>query len=379
MSAVDKRILRRAALAGMLGPLLLGGALAILTLAQYDFMRSLGWHPLAAPTTDWPSGLALGRYGAWMTGTFVVCGLLLLAFAQGLRRALRSEPAGRFGALLLAFAGGALVALSAPTDPTFGGGPPTIPGRVHDLAFAVLGLTFWPALLALAWGFRRHPRWRAYAPFTALVALLVGPAFLLKGLMFYGLLLGAIVWCEAVALRLWRLAASVGAPRNLANLTADAGIVAKYDKLTLQWHGISKGKGMSDFNRAIIEEFRANSGKVGGYFAGANMLLLHTIGARSGQARTNPLVYVADGDRLVVVASKGGADSNPDWYYNLLANPNVTVELGNERFQARAKAVTEEPERSRLYAKMVEHRSGFAEYERKTSRTIPVVILERER
>jgi deazaflavin-dependent oxidoreductase (nitroreductase family) len=134
---------------------------------------------------------------------------------------------------------------------------------------------------------------------------------------------------------------------------------------------------MSDFNQAIIDEFRANNGKVGGYFTGANMLLLHTVGAKSGQARTNPMVYVTDGDHLVVIASKGGADSNPDWYYNLLANPTVTVELGTEQFQARARAVTEEPERSRLYAKMVEYRPAFAEYEQKTSRKIPAVILER--
>jgi deazaflavin-dependent oxidoreductase (nitroreductase family) len=89
------------------------------------------------------------------------------------------------------------------------------------------------------------------------------------------------------------------------------------------------------------------------------------------------MVYVTDGDRIVVIASKGGDDRNPDWYYNLLANPNVTVELGDEKFQARATAVIEEPERSRLYAKMVEHRSGFADYERKTTRKIPAVVLER--
>jgi deazaflavin-dependent oxidoreductase (nitroreductase family) len=135
---------------------------------------------------------------------------------------------------------------------------------------------------------------------------------------------------------------------------------------------------MSDFNKAVIDEFRANGGKVGGYFAGANMLLLHTVGAKSGAARTNPMVYVRDGDRLVVIASKGGADTNPDWYHNLLANPDVTVELGDEQFQARATAVTQEPERSRLYAKMVEHRPAFAEYEQKTSRKIPAIILERE-
>lgn len=134
---------------------------------------------------------------------------------------------------------------------------------------------------------------------------------------------------------------------------------------------------MSDFNQAIIEEFRANHGQVGGYFAGATMLLLHTVGARSGQERINPLVYVRDADRIVVIASKGGADTNPDWYYNLLAQPLVTVEVGDEQFQARATVISAEPERSRLYAKMVEHRPGFAEYEQKTTRSIPAIVLER--
>ena len=134
---------------------------------------------------------------------------------------------------------------------------------------------------------------------------------------------------------------------------------------------------MSDFNQTVIDEFRANGGKVGGYFEGANMLLLHTVGAKSGQPRTHPMVYVTDGERLVVIASKGGADTHPDWYHNLLANPIVTVEVGTEQFQARATAVTEEPERSRLYASMVEHRSGFAEYEQKTTRKIPAIVLER--
>jgi deazaflavin-dependent oxidoreductase (nitroreductase family) len=134
---------------------------------------------------------------------------------------------------------------------------------------------------------------------------------------------------------------------------------------------------MSDFNKAVIDEFRANQGKVSGYFDGANMLLLHTTGAKSGQPRINPLVYVTDRDRIVIIASKGGADANPDWYYNLLANPTVTVEVGTEQFEARATPVTEEPERSRLYGKMVEHRHGFAEYEQKTGRKIPAVVLER--
>lgn len=134
---------------------------------------------------------------------------------------------------------------------------------------------------------------------------------------------------------------------------------------------------MSDFNQAIIDEFRANAGKVGGYFTDTNMLLLHTIGAKSGQQRINPLVYILDNDHIVVVASKGGSESNPDWYYNLLVHPVATVELGTEQFQVRARVVSEEQERSRLFARMVAYRPGFAAYEQKTTRKIPAIILER--
>src|SRR5512140_1144202 len=93
---------------------------------------------------------------------------------------------------------------------------------------------------------------------------------------------------------------------------------------------------LNDRNKAIIEEFRANAGKVGGPFAGRTLLLLHTIGAKSRQKRINPVAYITDGDRLVIIASKGGAPTNPDWYYNIIANPLVTVEVGTEKFQARA-------------------------------------------
>ena len=134
---------------------------------------------------------------------------------------------------------------------------------------------------------------------------------------------------------------------------------------------------MSNFNQTIIDEFRTNGGKVSGYFANTPLLLLHTIGAKSGQQRINPVAYVSDGDRILIIASKAGADSHPDWYYNLLANPIVTVELGKENFRARATAVTEGPERDRLYALMVARNPGFAAYEEKTSRKIPAVLLER--
>jgi deazaflavin-dependent oxidoreductase (nitroreductase family) len=133
---------------------------------------------------------------------------------------------------------------------------------------------------------------------------------------------------------------------------------------------------MSDFNKQTIEEFRANDGKVGGHFANTTLLLLHTTGARSGKEHVNPLVTFKDNGRLVVVASKGGAPSHPDWYYNLLANPVVEVEYGTQKFKARA-SVTEEPERTELYARMEDELDSFKEYKKKAGRVIPVITLSR--
>jgi deazaflavin-dependent oxidoreductase (nitroreductase family) len=127
-------------------------------------------------------------------------------------------------------------------------------------------------------------------------------------------------------------------------------------------------------NKKIIDEFRANNGKVGGRFEGKDLLLLHTKGAKSGQERINPVACIRDGDRLAVIASKGGAPTNPDWYYNVTANPLVTVEVGTEKFQARA-SVAQEPERTRLYNQMVEVMPGFDDYRRNTTRVIPVIVL----
>ncbi len=131
---------------------------------------------------------------------------------------------------------------------------------------------------------------------------------------------------------------------------------------------------MSDHNQHIINEFRANGGKVGGYFAGRTLLLLHTIGAKSGQERVNPTAYVRDGERYVIIVSNNGRDTHSNWYYNLVANPLVTIEVGTERIQARA-SIVEEPERARLYAKMVEMMPSFADYPLKTTRIIPVFVL----
>jgi len=135
---------------------------------------------------------------------------------------------------------------------------------------------------------------------------------------------------------------------------------------------------VNDFNRNIIDQFRANHGKVEGIIADAPLLLLSTTGAKSWLRRTNPLVYSTDGDRIVVIASKGGAPSHPDWYRNVVANPEVTVELPDETFEARASVASGE-ERQRLFDAQAALMPNFKEYAEKTDREIPVVVLERVR
>jgi deazaflavin-dependent oxidoreductase (nitroreductase family) len=132
---------------------------------------------------------------------------------------------------------------------------------------------------------------------------------------------------------------------------------------------------MSDWNSKIIEEFRANGGKVGGQFEGAPLLLLHTVGARTGQPRVNPMMYQQVPDGYAVFASKGGAPVNPDWYYNLLSHPRVTAEIGTGTAEFLAR-VAEGEERERIWAAQKAAYPGFADYEQKTSRQIPVVVLE---
>jgi deazaflavin-dependent oxidoreductase (nitroreductase family) len=132
---------------------------------------------------------------------------------------------------------------------------------------------------------------------------------------------------------------------------------------------------MSDWNSKIIEEFRANDGKVGGPFEGAPLLLLHTVGAKTGQPRVNPVMYRQLADGYAVFASKGGAPTNPDWYYNLLAQPRVSAEIGTDTVEFVAR-VAEGEEREGIWTAHKAANPGFADYERKTSRQIPVVILE---
>ncbi len=131
---------------------------------------------------------------------------------------------------------------------------------------------------------------------------------------------------------------------------------------------------VNDWNKQIIDEFRANGGQVGGQFEGAPLLLLHTNGAKTGQARVNPVMYQADGETKVVFASKAGAPTNPDWYHNLVANPRASIEVGDKTVNVVAHVADDET-RERLWSTQKERYPGFADYEAKTDRQIPVVVL----
>ena len=134
----------------------------------------------------------------------------------------------------------------------------------------------------------------------------------------------------------------------------------------------------NDYNRQLIEDFRANRGKSGGPFAGRPLLLLTTTGAKSGQRRTTPMMFIPDGDRLLVIASNVGAPAHPDWYRNLVAHPDVTVEVGTETFDATA-VVTQGAERDRLWTRIVELYPFFTGHQAKTTRQIPVIALSRRK
>jgi deazaflavin-dependent oxidoreductase (nitroreductase family) len=129
-----------------------------------------------------------------------------------------------------------------------------------------------------------------------------------------------------------------------------------------------------DFNARLIAEFRAHHGQVGGNFAGAPLLLLHTVGARSGAARISPMMYLPDQDRYLVFASKAGSDRHPDWYHNLLAHPEVQIEVGDEILTVHATEL-HGTERDAYYAEQASRYPGFADYQRKTERIIPVIAL----
>ena len=191
---------RLAAWAGILGPLLLGGVIAALTLLERDFMLSIGWKPNAP--LDWPSGLALGPLGWIMTLTFLVSGVLIVVFASGLRLRLPPLRSAGYAIWLLILAGAGMIGLVSPTDKTIRTTPKTWHGILHDSSFTLIGLTLMPAMILLGFVFRTDPRWKNLAVYTWLTVALAVPTFWMKGVAFYVFLGAILLWCEIVA---WRL------------------------------------------------------------------------------------------------------------------------------------------------------------------------------
>ena len=189
-----------AAWAGRVGPLILGSVITILTLVQRDFMASIGWR-LEAPL-DWPSGLALGPYGWIMTLTFLLCGILIVIFASGLRLRLPRIKLAAISIWLLVLAGVGMIGLISPTDKTIRTTPRTWHGILHDSSFAVIGLTLMPAMILLGFVFRRDARWRDLAIYTWVTVALAIPTFWMKGFAFYIFLFAILLWCEVIAFRL---------------------------------------------------------------------------------------------------------------------------------------------------------------------------------
>jgi Protein of unknown function (DUF998) len=195
--------IKLAARAGLIGPFLFGIILTTLTILKYYFLLSLGWHPLRAPTFDWPSGLALGDYGWIMTTTFILSGLMLALFASGLRLSLPPVRPASVGTLLLTLAGISIMGIAFTTDPTIRSTSATWHGRLHDMSFVLLGLTLPPAMILLGYAFRNDEHWNTLSYYTWITVALALPTFWLKGAAFYVFMLAVLVWCEVVAVKLY--------------------------------------------------------------------------------------------------------------------------------------------------------------------------------
>jgi hypothetical membrane protein len=189
----------------LLGPLLFGVVVVVLTIIKYDFLLSLGWHPLKNPTFDWPSGLALGPYGIVMTATFIISGLLVAALALRLKADLKPDATSQAGPNLLVLSGLALASLAFTTDPTVRDTPATWHGILHDLSFVLLGLALFPAMIVLGFAFQKNKAWEKFSFYTWLAVACAIPAFVLKGAAFYVFLFAILLWLEALA---WKLSGS---------------------------------------------------------------------------------------------------------------------------------------------------------------------------
>lgn len=196
-------MIKLAARAGMMGPVLFGFVIITLTILKYDFLLSLGWHPLDAPTFDWPSGLALGDHGWIMSATFLLCGLLMTVFASGLRLSLPRSQLTLISTVVLSISGLALAGLAFTTDPTIRSTPATWHGRLHDLSFLLLGLTLMPAMTLMGFAFRKAEHWKGLSLYTWVTVALAFPAFWLKGAAFYVFLFAVLIWSEVMALQLY--------------------------------------------------------------------------------------------------------------------------------------------------------------------------------
>lgn len=191
-----------ATLAGTFGPILFGLTLFTLTLLDAEFLRSLGWDPLHAPTFDWPSGLSLGPHGGIMIAAFIINGALMMVFGMGLGTSLPQTSTVRIAAILMVLAGFAMMGLSFLTDPTLRDYPATWHGRLHDLSFVALGLTLFPSMILFGISFLALPSWRNFGWYTFLTLTFAAPAFALKGIAFYIFLAAILAWSVVIARRL---------------------------------------------------------------------------------------------------------------------------------------------------------------------------------
>ena len=196
-------LIRRGALAGMVGPALFGSLILLLTLLEYDFLRSLGWHPFRESDFPWPSGLALGPYGWLQVANFILFGLLLIMFAIGLQRELRARKWELVGPGLLMVAGIASILCGFKTDPDLSKGPQTISSWIHTIAFFLLLGSLVPSFFFFWRLLRKDPRWRGYDWYALISGVLALITFFLPQVGFYISLLVMLTWIEVMALRLW--------------------------------------------------------------------------------------------------------------------------------------------------------------------------------
>ena len=202
---MKRRIIKLAGIAGTIGPVLFGGVLLTLSVLEYNFMLGIGWQPVADPAGAWPSGLALGPYGASQIANFVVSGFLLCLFALGLYLEIATRHASTSpGTALLFLAGVAMTLMGFRTDPIERVRPRSLHGLIHDSAFVVFVIAFLAALFFLWWGLRWDARWQDHARYTLATGIMAMLLLLLPGVAYYLFLVTLLAWIEVTAIRLWR-------------------------------------------------------------------------------------------------------------------------------------------------------------------------------